>query len=292
MSNPINLLSETCFSEKLTRQNILLAALASQSGGIALTSWADLQKAVRMGVASKIFSVGDRLSCRRGSQTIVWEVIGIDHDTPTDPALTHSLTLQAHDLVAVLPYDPAEPSNPDANRAERGSNLWRQSSIRQWLNSSSGVGEWWSAQHDCDAEPSYAKTMAGFLWSMDEDFLAAVGEVEKVTALNSVTDGGGSEVMGERFFLLSRAEVYAGSENGISEGEAYPYYAEHSESEAAAVSADANRIKYRNGTAQSWWLRTPYTDSTQDPRMVTAAGAVKSGGASGYQGIAPACCIV
>lgn len=293
MSNPINLLSENCFSEKLTRQNILLAALASQSGGIALTLWADLQKAVRMGVAAKIFSVGDRLSCNHATYgQLVWEVIGIDHDTPTDPALTHSLTLQLCDIAAVLSFDAPEPTHSDSNRATYGSNNWRASALRQWLNSSSGAGEWWSAQHDRDAEPSYAQTMAGFLCGMDEDFLAVVGEVEKVTALNSVTDGGGSEVNGERFFLLSSSEVYGGDEKGIAEGEPYAYYADHSELSAEGTGADANRIRYRKGTVRDWWLRTPHHTNAGHVRRVFTAGELGSYAAGNTGGVLPACCIV
>jgi hypothetical protein len=29
----------------------------------------------------------------------VWDVIGIDHDKPTDPRFTHSLTIQSHDCL-------------------------------------------------------------------------------------------------------------------------------------------------------------------------------------------------
>ena len=52
------------------------------AGMVKVESWADVQKAVRSGIAGKIFSIGDQLTCQRGNDTLVWDIIGIDHDTP------------------------------------------------------------------------------------------------------------------------------------------------------------------------------------------------------------------
>ncbi len=103
MNNVLNLLSEETFREKMDAQNALLAALASGGGGIAVSSWADVQRLVRLGLAGQYFSVGDQLTCNRGSTELVWDVIGIDHDTPADAQYTHSMTLQLHDVCTQLP---------------------------------------------------------------------------------------------------------------------------------------------------------------------------------------------
>ena len=60
------------------------------------TSWADVQTIVRAGLADKAFPVGTKMYCNRGNDTLEWDVIGVDHDTPADPQFTHSLTLQLH----------------------------------------------------------------------------------------------------------------------------------------------------------------------------------------------------
>lgn len=99
MSNVLNLLSEETFAAKMDVQNAMLAAIAAQSGGLTISSWSDVQQLVRLGLASKLFSVGDQLVCNRGEETLVWDVIGIDHDTPTDKTKTHSMTLQLHDCL-------------------------------------------------------------------------------------------------------------------------------------------------------------------------------------------------
>lgn len=97
-----------------------------------LTSWADVQKIVRAGLASRYFAIGDQLQCKRGDKVLTWDVIGIDHDTPADPKYKHSLTLQLHDCMEdKYPFDAAEPTNPDADRKLYGSNNWSESGIRQ-----------------------------------------------------------------------------------------------------------------------------------------------------------------
>ena len=127
---------------------------------------------------------------------------------------------------------------------------------------------------------------------LDAEFLATVGEVSKITARNTVTDGGDSDTSTEKFFLLSMTEVYGGLNNNIAEGVAYPYYADNSVLTAAGTGADANRIKYRNGAAQYWWLRSPTISYSSYVRSVYPTGGVSSYYANSSSGVAPACCII
>lgn len=294
MANTFNLLSEETFAEKLDTQNALLTVLASQNGGIRIAAWSDVQWVVRMGIASHFFAIGDRLTCNHEYfGKLTWEVIGIDCDTPTDKTKTHSLTLQLSDcLPEKLMFDAEEPTNPDIGRASYGSNNWRDSNIRQWLNSSGEAGEWWSAQTEYDSAPNYAKRLAGFLCGMDEDFVSVVGEVEKLTLHNRINEDGALHAITERFFLLSLSEVYGEAVGRLSEGGAYPYYAENSDLAAAGVDADSNRIKYRNGTAEQWVLRTPMPVRTEFSYRIGSSGEVTNGNADYAVGIAPVCCIV
>lgn len=359
--------------------------LAKKIGGVAnivVESWEDVQKIVRMGLASNTFAIGDQLTCQRGSTTLVWDIIGIDHDTPTDKNFKHSLTLQLHDCLLSLQYDATEAlfyaenelpagtynftllagydttygggktysftlakpvpaggvimfpwgyqkqaadtkistygsvtsttviesvavtegANGTAletvgecnhtHRIRYGSNNWMQSAMRQYLNSDAAAGSVWTPKTNFDRPPSWATNTAGFLNGLDADFLAVIGEVDKITTLNTLTDGGGSETNAEKFFLLSRSEVYGGKENGILEGDAYPYYSETSDLSAAGTGADTNRIKYRNGAAQYWWLRSPYTSNSNYVRYVDTTGNVSNYTAFNSIGVAPACCII
>ena len=465
MSNILNILSEETFADKMDTTNALLAAIASGDGGIKFSSFKDLQKLTRLGLASKVLAVGDQIVSEKAStttatvgnsegghgitaatvnrdtfihaigtshngdyefrwdgavwhfgdeavelstygititgtpvigdeivvhetaSTLVWDVLGIDCDTPADSQFTHSITLGLHDCLAGMVFDAREalfycpdglaagtynfkvtqhtwvssdvnktfqftlaqavPAggqivlqvsynvtiagstlktyasasatteietatitegtggtslgdvnnaiNGNTNSLQRGllgNNRYSVSAMRQYLNSSAAAGSVWTPKHNFDRAPSWATSTAGFLNGMDEDFLSVIGEVTKVTALNTVSDGGGSETTTERFFLLSRSEVYGGNEVTGGEGAAYPYYANYSDLAAPGTENDTNRIKYRNGSAPYWWLRSPSAGYAHSVRIVGTTGIVGSGYASSTGGVAPACCII
>lgn len=300
MANVLNLLSESTYIEKMDMQNALLKAIATQGGGgsnvpVEINSWSVVQQMVRLGIAAKVFSIGDQLVCNHETYgTLVWDIIGIDHDIPANSEFEHSLTIQLHDCIGAetFQFDAAEPTNPDSNRKSYGSNNWLESGIRQWLNSDGNAGTWWEAKTEYDVKPFYASSTAGFLKGLDAEFLSTVGEVSKITARNTITDGGDSDTSTEKFFLLSMTEVYGGLDSNIAEGVAYAYYADNSVLTAPGTGADANRIKYRNGAAQPWWLRSPHTASSRSVRTVDAAGDVIHDSAYNSSGVAPACCII
>lgn len=331
-------------------------------------SWADVQRLVRMGQHNKFFVVGDQLLANYNGAPVVWDVIGIDHDTPTDPRFTHSMTLQAHDCLLNVQFDkpealyyaatelvagaytfkegavdytftlgsaipaggqavltwagtptavPAEiqtyptkvsttaietvavtagatgtaltPIN-DLNRARYGSNNYKESAIKQWLNSSVASFAF-AAQTNYDRPPTDAPyTGKGFLNLLDADLVAVLGNVNKVTAKNTITDGGGSEASSEKIFLLSRSEAYANIENGISEGNPYAYYSALAGS--PITTALAGRIKQITGSNVYWWLRTPYSSRSSVVRNFGVTGEMGSANASVASGCAPAMCIV
>ena len=350
-------------------------------------SWADVQKIVRAGLASRYFAIGDQLQCKRGDTVLTWDVIGIDHDTPADPKWSHSMTLQLHDCFTALQFDSrealffAEEALPagtynftvtkhpwvssnvnktfqftltqgvpaggqimlmanyndaiagssvmtfasatnigeietaavsegaegtslgdvcndvsgNTNSAQRnflGNNNYNESAMKQYLNSASAAGGVWAPQNKFDRPPSWAASEAGFLNGMDEDFLSVIGEVMKKTVLNVVSDVGGSTEAAEKFFLLSRSEVYGGNEAAGGEGSAYPYYANYSDLSAEGVGDDANRIKRIKAEAQNWWLRSPVIGNAYDIRPVGPTGGIKASAASYSRGVAPACCVV
>lgn len=179
------------------------------------------------------------------------------------------------------------------HRIRYGSNNWVESAMRQWINSDKDADSVWTPQTKFDRPPSWAASTAGFLNGIDADFLEVIGETEKVTCRNTVTDGGGSDITTDKFFLLSRREVYAGNAvSGVIEGEPYPYYSDYSDLSAAGTGNDTNRIKYRNGSTQYWWLLTPTSGDGHGVRGIDPAGHLSSYGAHSSYGVAPACNII
>lgn len=388
MSNQFGFLSDDTFAEKMDTMNQFLAAIATgQGGSLKPTSWSDVQALVRKGLASKVFAVGDQLTCQRGSTTLVWDIIGFDIDTPADKQFTHSMTLQLHDCLPGTQYDAPEAlfycetalaagtynftllagydttygggktyqftltkevpaggqitfpwnwntqasttkvstykSRTDtaaietvgvtegtggtnlgtadgkttnmnhSHRIRYGSNNWVESAMRQYLNSDKAAGSVWTPQTKFDRPPSWNASTVGFMNGLDADFLAVIGKTTKVTCRNTVTDGGGSDTTKDKFFLLSRREVFAGNEvSNVTEGEPYPFYSDYSDYTNANAGADKNRIKYRGGSPQWWWLRTPITGSGNFVRYVDADGNLNNGGAYTGNGVAPACNVI
>jgi hypothetical protein len=64
-----------------------------------IKDWKSVQDIVRTGMGHKIFQVGDQFLAEFNGTPSVWDVIGIDHDKPTDSRFTHSLTIQSHDCL-------------------------------------------------------------------------------------------------------------------------------------------------------------------------------------------------
>ena len=247
-------------------------------------SWAGIRDVVRRGRAQRYFAVGDVLTVATPRWTIEYEVTGFDQVEPADAALTHSMTLLPVRLVTDLQFDAPEPGNPDANRAQYGCNRWDWSAIRQWMNSAAAPGEWWTVQHEYDAAPDYAATLAGFMADLPADFLSAVAPARLVTALPNA-DGGGSVETVDRFWLPSRTEIFGYVNNGVAEGVQMTKYID---------ATDADRLKYNSaGTASGWELRSPNSANSYNISNVSANGtwqgltwsSVWSGG------IVPACII-
>ena len=179
------------------------------------------------------------------------------------------------------------------HRMRYGPNNWSDSALRQWLNTDAEGNAWWKPKTVFD-RPSSNVTTAGFLKGFDPAFLDVIGEVTKTTQ-QSVSDGYGLETSTERFFLLSRPEIYAGTERSAdgADGTVYAYYgAGYSDLTAPGTEADSNRIKYRRGSATNWRLRTPFSTNGSNVRLVHPTGTLSSSYAYNSLGVAPACVIV
>ena len=164
--------------------------------------------------------------------------------------------------------------------ARFGSNRWKASSVRQWLNSAAAANSWWEPQSSFD-RPTPDVGKPGFLNGLDADFLAVIGTVTKRTVKNNEI-GGGYEDLTEKIFLPSRSEVFGGntldSITYTEEGAPYAYYdTGRSALTKPGVGADTNRTHYKaSGTACSFWLRSG------TPHNSTAGNIVQSSGAIGY----------
>ena len=388
-----NLISAKNFDEQNDIENTLLAAIVqNETGGdafISPTSWEDIDNMVDLGIAKKQIKIGDQFTCNRGNDEIVWDVIGHNCDTLTDPQFANrdNMTLCMHNIYTIIEFGarqafyvtdeglaagtynilissqlwytadqgkyaqftltqslpaggqmvfthapnatmfdktfstysgPAstiaietptiiegsdginlgsltalEQTNINSSyRSFYGSANYKNSAIRQWLNSNAVAGSAWQPMTKFDRPPSWASTANGFMYGLDEDFVKSIKKTHIKVARNTLFEGGGYDEMDDYFFLLAKPQVYGGSTvTGVDEGNVYPYFENYSDLNAAGTNADTNRIKTKNNSALGWWLRSPGVSASSSVWFVTAAGSVSGGGAPNIFGVAAACTI-
>lgn len=376
----LNFLSEETFIEHMDVTNKYLKCIADEVAvGFMFSSFAEIQTVVRSGRHLDLIPIGTQIVTSRGGTNITFDVIGKDIDTPSDPSLTHSLTLLMHE-----PYDNIQFSAPQAmyyaeaelpagtynvtprngwsggmgngktyqftltkpvpkggqivwngewnkdpinykiktyesqtstteietvtpvegsggteltplNHPHRmcyGSNNYKESAIRQLINSANPAGSVWTPQTKYDRPPNWVTSKAGLINGLDTDFLSVIGKTKKKTARCRLVDTGIDET-NDKFFLLSRSEFYAGNEySDCDEGSPYPYFANYSDYTSPNTGVDKNRIKYKNGAPQWWWGRTPVSGVAGGVRVVNTAGQLDYDDASSTYGAVVACNII
>ena len=185
-----------------------------------------------------------------------------------------------------------------SGRLRYGSNNYKESAVRQWLNSDKKKSEWWTAQHESDVAPSQATSLPGFLTGFHEDFLDVVKPVQVKCYRNTSCDDGGWDTMYDRFFLPSVEEVY-GNPQLEGEGAYWKYWKDATglESPSNGSSSDTNNarkipdVKNRFGSAVTIWLRSAYRTGTYNARGVSSTGYLYSTYATYSYRTLPACVI-
>lgn len=173
------------------------------------------------------------------------------------------------------------------HRIRYGSNNWKESAMRQFLNSAAPAGQVWKPQTKFDRPPSWEKTQAGWMNGLDPEFLEVVGTAKITNRTNGLYEEDGNIKQNyyteDKFWIASRSEVYGGSESGLSDGTQFPYYAEP---------MNAGKIKYNtSGAVRDWWLRSPLPSGTSIVRRVVIDGSLSSHDATYGHGVAVACAI-
>jgi len=148
--------------------------------------------------------------------------------SPTTFTATETVALtEVTEDTATGTYLGATDGTGDVNHYQRmflGYNRYKYSALRQWLNSSAEVGEWWTKQNKWDRAPSQLNTYAGFLAGYSEDFIAAMKPIKVQHSTNTVTDSGVTDVMYDKVFLPSLEQMYITPQISGIEGEAWDFY--------------------------------------------------------------------
>ena len=172
-----------------------------------------------------------------------------------------------------------------------GSNNYKESAMRQLLNSEALAGEVWLPQTKFDRPPTWAASQRGFLGTLSEDLRNALIAVDVGCRTNTVyeapdsTCGGTSKqyTVRDKIFLASMQNIGFASESVGEQTNLWDYY---------VGATDADRIKVDlGGTAGHWWLRSPNPSNAYYVRLVLTSGALGSLDAGYSFGVVPACVI-
>jgi len=231
---------------------------------------------------------------------IIWVIADKNHaDYPAN-----SVTLLSKYILTLKCFDAMEPSNSSGNRQNYGNNRYLYSNIRQWLNSAAGPGEWYTAQHSADAPPTNENVYdgyneydaeAGFQNDFSANFRNALLSTS-LTVVKAQYDGGGTETVVDKVFLLSNTEVGLADERGIAEGTRLALFTSEDSSRLAyptalcVSSSEYTDADLKTDSPWRWRLRTPDASSSYLVRRVNTDGSLGAEAArSGTSGIRPAC---
>ncbi len=181
-------------------------------------------------------------------------------------------------------------NNTKINSTDRcvyGSNNWKQSNLRCWLNTNAGASSWWSPQGPFSRPTGSGITDPSCMYGIEKDFLDVLQEVATPTTQNWF-DGGTTVTTYDKFFIPSNSQVYFTASG--AEGDNWDYYKDFSDLSSPGTGADSNRIK--TGGSNWWWTRTPSSGSSHVECLVSTGGSWNNNNANNTSGgVAPACCI-
>lgn len=181
-------------------------------------------------------------------------------------------------------------NNP--RRVSCGSNNYKESALRQFLNSSSPAGSVWTPQTRYDRPPNWVSHLDGFAKGLDEDFLSVVGEVVVPCSSNITYESSDSDVtigdkytLSDKFYIPSQKEIYGKDISLIGDDSVlFPYYAD---------AANVDRIATTpTGTATAYWTRTAHKEFPTNVYLVSSDGGRSDWEAYNTTRVTPLCTIV
>lgn len=179
-----------------------------------------------------------------------------------------------------------------------GHNRWKNSALRQYLNSAEDAGNWFVLPDDVFArKPDQLSNKNGFLSGVDSELLSVIKAVKVSTAINTNRDSeiGIWDYTYDKFFIPSMEQIYCNPQI-TGEGKYWEYWKIKSglSSPNAQWSTNPNMITYaveNHSSAQYVRLRSAFRGSSVGAWLVVASGSVGTNAAAGASRFSPACVI-
>lgn len=136
-------------------------------------------------------------------------------------------------------------------------------------DTSTNAGGWEATQFRLGTGTGTTLSLANLIADFPDDWQATMKTVNKLTANGGSQSGTAVITTADKMWLFSEIEIFrATTYSRAGEGTQYAVY--------AALTQNAQRIKALNngvGSAQYWWLRSPYSSNTYYFCSVDTAGA-------------------
>lgn len=170
-------------------------------------------------------------------------------------------------------------------RALFGSNDYATSNIRQKYNSNQVAGTYAEGKTGWDRLAGYLTSENGFIYDLDPNVKMYLAECKKttetVTFTSTAPTSGGRKQSNEKVWLMSREEIQSESASEYNSYPSYTYYHNLLGSTYGDWRTDTRFILTNaGGTAQYYFLRSPYASSGCNVRYVDTCGTVSTSGAS------------
>lgn len=231
-----------------------LPTLLSTDFSFEKASWSDIAALSESGSADKYFSVGDEktISLTTGEQ-VTLVILGFDHDDLTSGGKA-GMTIGMKNLLATTYRMNATGTNAGG---------WDESEMR-------------------------TSTMATLLSQLPSDLQGVIKQVNKKATAGSQSTS--ITTSADKLWLLAEVEVDGTTSAGYAdEGEQYEYWKTVKDGTVAA-----DRIKYLSngsGSANYWWLRSPYVSYSANFRNFTSTGSVYDSHAYNTYGVSFGFCV-
>lgn len=214
--------------------------------------------------------------------SILWRCVSIDDNGPL---------MLADKIVDTLAYDAKTNDNSNSKshsrsykRDDYGSNYWKDSNMRSWLNSTASAGnvDWLCGNPPKDGYVSGVgayNQKAGFLNAFSKSEIAAMKTVTQRSLVShpeynkGIVDG---DANSDLLYYTGISEAVANYDSSYFETTTEKVFLlDVKQANAVWKNLKGYYIAYNsNGMAWPYWLRTPVTDCNHDMRYISSSGEV------------------
>ena len=227
--------------------------------------------------------IGDYVQMGKyNGSSILWRCVSIDSDGPL---------MLADKIVDKLAYDAKTNDNSNSKshsrsykRDDYGSNYWKDSNMRSWLNSTAAEGkvDWLCGNPPKDGYVSGVgayNEKAGFLNAFSKSEIAAMKTVTQRSLVShpeynkGIVDG---DANSDLLYYTDISEAVANYDSSYFETTTEKVFLlDVKQANAVWKNLKGYYVAYNNdGMAWPYWLRTPVTDCNHDMRYISSSGQV------------------